>query len=328
MARSRSFVDVTERAIYLRSIPVAAELPPRVLHLIALSLVEREFAAGDVVQRAGEPVEALHLLVEGELALRKGDVQAGTISPPQSVGFLDIIARSEGSWAAVATRPTRTLELNGDRLLQLMEDHFSLFSATLRYAAERLLYEMQELPAAALSIKPETLPIAVPSRPLDLVERVLIMRSMSVFKRTNVNALSVLTEAMPEHRVAAGTELFAIGDAPTFTVFIVDGTLACTAADGRAFELGTGTAAGGVESLANKPRWYRAVAKTDLTYLRGTADALLDLMEDNFDLGMDFVAMLATGLKGLVARRLMLAGAAALTQKRDVSGLGAVPVGA
>jgi CRP-like cAMP-binding protein len=324
---ARRFVDVTERAIYLRSIPVAAELPPRVLHLIAHSLVERELPEGTALLRAGEPVDGLHLLTEGELSLVRGGVEVGRLKPPQSVGFLDILARAEGSYDAIATSPTKSLELRADRLFEIMEDHFALLRATLRYAAERLLYEMQELPEKALSLPPEVMPITVPDRPMDLVERVLVMRSMNVFRRTNVNALTVLTEHMPEMRVPAGTVLFDIGEAPTFSVFIVDGAVCCTAADGRTFTHGPGTASGGVESLAEKPRWYRAVAETDLVYLRGSGDSLLDMMEDNFDLGLDFVSMLTNGLRAMIARKAQ-AGAASLEKKRDVSGLGAVPVGA
>jgi len=208
-----------------------------------------------------------------------------------------------------------------------MEDHFSLLTATLRYAAERVLAEMQELPQQALGIAPEVMPIPIPDRPLDLVERVLLMRHMAVFRKTNVNALSVLAEAMPELRVAAGTVLFERGAAPTWTAFLVRGTVRCTAEDGRTFVYGPGTAAGGVESLAGKLRWYTAVAETDLVYLRGSADALVDLMEDNFELGRDFIAMLAMGLKMMMAKKLA-AGMGGLDKKREVSGLGAVPVGA
>ncbi len=323
----RALVDVTERAIYLRSIPVAAELPARVLHLVALSLTERELPTGHGVQKAGEPVESLHLLTSGELSLVRDGVEVGSLAPPQSVGFLDILARADGSYDAVTKTATTTLELRAERLFELMEDHFDLLRATLRYAAERLLQEMQELPAQALSFAPERMPIPIPGRALDLVERVLLMRNMNVFRRTNVNALSVLTEHMPEIRVAAGTRLFEVGEAPTFTVFVVDGTVRCTAADGRSFTHGAGTATGGVESLADEPRWYEAVAETDLIYLRGSADTLVDMMEDNPDIGFDFISMLTSGLRAILARKAQ-AGAASFGKKREVSGLGAVPVGA
>jgi CRP-like cAMP-binding protein len=297
------------------------------LHLIALSLEERTFEAGALVMRAGEAVDGLHLITDGELVLRRGDTEVGRLKPPQSLGFLDILARSDGSYDGVAVAPTRTLELRADRLLELMEDHFSLLTATLRYAAERVLAEMQELPEQALGTQPERMPIPIPDRPLDLVERVLLMRNMGVFKKTNVNALSVLSEAMLDTRLGPGSVLFEVGEAPVYTAFLVRGTVRCTTADGRSFTYGPGTAVGGVEALAGKRRWYKAVAETDIVHLKGSADALVDLMEDNFDLGRDFIAMLAMGLKMMMARKLA-AGASALDKKREVSGLGAVPVGA
>jgi CRP-like cAMP-binding protein len=320
-------VDVTERALYLRSIPVAAELSPAVLHILAQSLAERELAGGAVVQRGGDPVLALKLITEGGFDLLRGGEKVGALAAPQSFGFLDILARSDASYDVVAAGPTRTLELGADRLLETMEDHFSLLAATLRYAAERMLQEMQELPAEALAFRPEKMPIEIPSRPLDLVERVFVMRCTTVFRKANVNVLARLAEHMPEIRARAGTVLFEPGEPSPFAVFIAGGTVLCEAPDGRRFAQGPGTAVGGVESLAGRPRWFRAVAQTDVVALEGNGDALVDMMEDNFELGMAFISMLAAGLKGILVAK-AAAGQAAFAAKRDVSGLGTVPVGA
>jgi hypothetical protein len=103
-----------------------------------------------------------------------------------------------------------------------------------------------------------------------------------------------------------------VGEIPTITVFVIRGTVDCETPDGRKFSFGPGTAVGGVEAIAGKPRWYSARAASDLVMLEGRASHLLDMTEDNFELGMDFVGTLVGGPQA----------------KREVSNLGAVPVGA
>ena len=149
---ARRWVDVTERAIYLRSIPVAAELPTRVLHAVAHSMVDREFEPGEKLLEAGRPASHLELLTSGKIELRKGDVKLGEMVPPQSVGFLNILGRNEAAYDAVAVEPVQALELSAERFYDLLEDYYPLLVATLRYAAQRLLAEMQELPQEALGL--------------------------------------------------------------------------------------------------------------------------------------------------------------------------------
>lgn len=323
----RRWVDVTERAIYLRAIPVTAQLPASVLHAVAHHLVDREIAPGERLMTQGGSVKAMHLVTAGKVGLFKDGKRIGEIAPPQSVGFLNIIGRSDAPYDAIAETPLETLELTSERLLGLMEDQELLLSATIHYAAERLLSEMQELPGKMLSLPPEPIAIDVPERALDLVERVFFLRCMSAFKRTNLSALSALAEQMVERRAAAGTVLFSAGETPKATYFVIRGAVACETPDGREFGFGPGTAVGGVEAVAGKQRWYSARASSDVVMLEGRANHLLDMIEDNFDLGMDFLGAIVGGLQGILAAKASM-GVAAFAVKREVSNLGAVPVGA
>jgi CRP-like cAMP-binding protein len=321
------WVDLTERILLLRSIPVGAMLPPPVLKTIATCIRERNFAAGEVVMRQGEPIDALYLLTEGSLALTRSGQALGRLVAPQTLGFLGIIARSEGTYDATAEVDMKALELDNATLVELLEDHFSFLNATLRYAAERLYYEMQELPAEALSLSSIELPFPLPSRELDMVERILFLRTMSTFGNANLNALAVMSEQMRELRFAPGTRLWSEGDIADRSLFIVSGKVACETGDGRRFHYGSANVAGGVEALALKPRWYAATAETAVVALEGRADELIDLFEDNFTMAMDFIGVLATGLVALLERKAAM-GVQPLAIKRNVSKLGAVPVGA
>jgi CRP-like cAMP-binding protein len=321
------FVDLTERILYLRSIPVAAELPPPVLKIIASYLRERDFPKGSVLMRQGEPVAALELLTEGSLALVRNGKPFGKLAPPQSLGFLAILARSDGTYDASAEEDTRSLSLDADALIELLEDHVELFHATLRYFADRLLYEIMELPADMLEgrLRGET---AAPDRKLDIVERIVELRMLRAFRRTNLNALVALAEHLEERRVGPGETLWQKGEPADHALIVLAGTATCEDRDlDKRWQAGPRSVLGGIEGMVSKPRWYTLSAATLLVSYRLSSTAFVDLLEDDFAMGLDFISMLAGELVDLLERKALM-GKSTVGVKRDVSKLGAVPVGA
>lgn len=319
-------IDLTEKMLHIRQIPVGAMLPTPVLRVVAAHLRERTFPAGTLLMRSGEPIDGLHMLTDGGVALTRAGAPLGDLDAPQTLGFLGILARQDGPYDATAKTEVRAFELETDTLLELFEDHFELLSATLRYLAERLYFDMLELPADALGIPPNDLGPA-PDRPLDVVERVIFLRATSGLTQASVNALALMARQMREVRVKAGAPLWKVGDVAEGALFLVQGTVRCTTADGREFRYGSGTGVGGVESLADKPRWYGVDAETDVVALQGSTPQLMDIFEHQCKMAMDFMAMLARAEIGLLARRAAL-GQKPLTAVRDLTKLSAVRVGA
>jgi CRP-like cAMP-binding protein len=319
-------VDITERMLHLRQIPVATMLQAPMLRTIAGALRPRTFRAGRVLVKQGGAVDAMFLLTDGAVKLERGGAPFGELRAPQTFGFLSILARGEAPWDAIAKVETRALELETDTLLDLFADHFDLFEATLRYLAERLWFEFQELPEQMLGIAPVDLP-PVPDRPVDIVEKVLYLRKTSGFATANVNALAVMARQLEELRFPAGTEIWKAGDAGDRVITLLKGTVRCNVPDGRTFTYGPGTGMGGIDALAERPRWFTAVAETPVVGLAGHSENLLDLFEQQRKMGMDFVAMLARAQAGLLERKAKL-GQNPLAVQREAKRLGSVRYGA
>lgn len=324
---TRRWIDVTERALYLRGIPVTAKLSQAVVHAVATRLVAREVTVGERLTISGQAVEAVSLLTEGRVGLYLEGTRIGELQPPQSIGFINCVARKESSFDAIAETPLRTLELSRSALLGLMEDHYPLLISTLRYTAERLLHEMQEMPEAALGLPSEKLPLVVPQRALHLVEIIYCLRALSAFRTMNLNTLFAMAGEMTEQRFVPGKELFLAGQPAECTYFILDGWVRCATPDGRCFRYGPGTAVGGLETLAAQVRWYAAHADGPLICLLGSTDHLLDLIGDDLELGMEMAATLARGLLGVLTAK-ATRGQGGFDVPRVVSGLGSVRVGA
>jgi hypothetical protein len=62
---------------------------------------------------------------------------------------------------------------------------------------------------------------------------------------------------------------------------------------------------GGAEALAQKPRWNELVTTEPAVYLVGSREAMIDMLEDDTEVGLQFMSMLATYLLFLWDRKAM-----------------------
>jgi CRP-like cAMP-binding protein len=117
---------------------------------------------------------------------------------------------------------------------------------------------------------------------------------MVPFARSSINALAELARSLTEVRFDRGVTLWREGDAAHYILVTVSGTVVCsTRAHHETVSIGRGLALGAVEAVAEVPRWYEAVTETPVVALHGPVAALVDVFEDNFEMAMDYLAVLA-----------------------------------
>ena len=193
----------------------------------------------------------------------------------------------------VADADTLTLELDADTVWEVLEDRFPILHHLLRETSRRaidLVTRFRLDPAAGM---PECPLERRDTGDIDLVDRILFLRRMSVFERSSISALADLGRAMAQVRFEPGTTLWQEGE-PAPSVFLIrSGTLRASSAAGVVFRPGPGFPLGALEALGEAPRWYEAVTETPVVALQGHASALVDVFEDNFDMAMDYLAVIA-----------------------------------
>lgn len=292
-----------ERILSLHKIPVIGTLPAAELALIAEIARECFFPRGGVLFREGEPVEGVHVVVEGAVHVSRKGRLVGHSGPGSAVGGIGVLARDEEGIEAVADADTLTLEIAADALFELMEDQFSVFHHVLREVCLQMISVVSRFPAAIEQLPP-VVPVARERRlrDLDLVGRIMFLRQSEFFARASINALAELSRGMAEVRFDAGQTVWTVGEPSGWVLVILDGYLSCTTAAGYRFRVGPGTPPGGLEATAEAPRWYTGVAETPVFALHGRMEWVLDLFEDNFEMGMDYLAVLAKRLLELMER--------------------------
>lgn len=282
-----------ERLLHLKRIPMLSGLPGTEIAVIADAASERFFPKGAVVYREGEPVGSVHFVVQGALATHRRGAAVGRVGPGGGVGGLAVFARDPLGSQVVADEDTLTLELDRDALTEVLEDRFPILHHVLREMSRRGIDLVTRLRLDPSAGTPEC-PFADPGGgDIDLVSRIFFLRSMTVFQRSSITALAEMARAMAQVRFEPGTVLWREGEAAHAIFLLRSGRVRARGSSGVDFLPGPGFPLGALEALGESPRWYEAVCDTPVVALQGHMGVLVDVFEDNFEMAMDYLAVLA-----------------------------------
>jgi CRP-like cAMP-binding protein len=263
------------RLLALRQFPVFSALELGELAMIAENVRELVLPAGTRID-SDNGLAGVHLVLDGSL---------GGIGPRETFGLLEVLA-SRMPPAAVTELKTRTFQLGGDELGEVLEDNFGLLRALLGDLATRLV--------AAGGLRPARMRTRPPEGPLTLVERLIVLRQHMPFDDGPLQAMATLAHAAEELAWPAGFVAARAGEPAESAIVILDGTL-----QAGARTIGPGEAIGALEMLARMRHPSEIVTVTPVRALRCSAAAILDVIEDHTELG---VAMLAAFARQLLDR--------------------------
>ena len=290
-------LELTERILRLRGVPTLRTLAANELAQLAASMRTVTFKKGETLLREAEPPRSFFLLMPGTVTLRRPDKRIGTVRGPGGVGFLSFLARHAGGTSAIAETFVEALEVQADAMDEIFEDHFPVLLGTVRFVVERLIAENKVTPPPAYVPPVVSFDAMIGEKQLGIVERIFLLRRMRAFTEANVNSIATLARKMVELRPPAGEVLWNENDLAEHSYFFVKGMGSLRWGDGKFVQrIGPGYVVGGAESLVGLPRWNQLVVEEPAIVLRGTREGLIDLFEDDHDLAVRFLSMLATML--------------------------------
>jgi CRP-like cAMP-binding protein len=298
-------VGLVERILYLKKLPALAGLPTADLAAIAELQVERPVRAGDVLLESGEETRGVYFVLEGAVDCHRRGRFVGRVGPGGGLGGLVLFAQDREGVRAVAASDGRVLELDGEALLDVFEDRFRILHHVMRGTCRQLLDLVIRSKTQPFQNLPAVAPPKDATKDLDLVERILFLRTMAPFKRSSINALAELSRNTTHVRFPAGTVLWKAGEIGSTAYLVLDGIVVGRVAESDvAFRAGPGTPLGASEMMAELPRWYDATAETPVAALQGSTEALLDVFEDNYEMARDYLALWARAVLGLIEANL------------------------
>jgi hypothetical protein len=171
--------------------------------------------------------------------------------------------------------------------------------------SRQIVEHLVKFPKAVFLLQPATAGPPTPSRELDLVERIFLLRKSPVFLNASISALGQLARGLTEVRMPPGTRLWQEGEPTGWGSIIVSGSIRCTSSRGHDFAANPGIVLGSLDAVAEVPRWFNAVTETPVVALQANMQYLIDVFEDNFAMAMDYLAVQARWLLEIFDRSLV-----------------------
>ena len=138
----------------------------------------------------------------------------------------------------------------------------------------------------------------IPDRPLDLVERMTLLRQTFSFAEGNIDGIADLAKEVRESRIPKGTQIWRTGDVANYFLMPLKGKVHCEA-PGQSFKLGPSDSIGALDAMSDQPRWYNVSVAEDLVAFHVERDMLFDVLEDHFDMAMGLLRTIARGTLAL-----------------------------
>jgi HEAT repeat protein len=146
MTRTLTTLSPMERVLFLRKVALFGELPPADLQPIAGIAEERAFADGDTIAEQGEPGDAMHIIVTGEVSVIAYDGSGGpgdehvvaVRSSGDVVGEMAVITNEPRIAGLVARGDVRVLSIARPQFESILRERPETALGVIRVLCQRL----------------------------------------------------------------------------------------------------------------------------------------------------------------------------------------------
>jgi CRP-like cAMP-binding protein len=250
---------------------------------IASAMRDRSLEPGDLVFQEGDPADHVYFVVSGEVKLVRPGANDRILGGRSFIGTPDVLSERPRSRTAVATAATHLLQMRSDEWLDLLEDSFELTRRIVtNFALGVHALRLRPPPLGGFD-EPGTSAVDVPAS-LNLVERILLLREVSIFAHASIQTLTVLAELADQLSAAKGDSLPGRDGTECRLVVVASGEVSVALPDrGHEARFGRGSLVFGAAAL-NQASRYEARATTSARALAFSLEDYFDVMEEHFGL--------------------------------------------
>jgi HEAT repeat protein len=136
-------LSLMDRIVALRKVPLFRELSPDDLRHVAETAAEHLYPDGSVLAEQGDPGDAMHVVVTGEVRVLMGEKAAGAVEvarrgPGYIVGEMAILSEEPRMASLVASGDVRTLSIDRPRFRRIVQERPDMALAVMRELCSRL----------------------------------------------------------------------------------------------------------------------------------------------------------------------------------------------
>jgi len=146
-----AMATLLDRMLHLRRVSLFSALSAERLADLAHVTLERRYASGETIVRAGERGDELYLLVEGEVRLeRTSGAPLAVLRPPAFFGEMTLFDEQPRSATAIAATPCFLYSIDGDAVRRVGRRHPEVYEGLLALLSHRLRATTAHVPEGPL----------------------------------------------------------------------------------------------------------------------------------------------------------------------------------
>jgi len=272
-------LPAVELADRLRQIPLFDFVSVDELFRIAGSGRQERHEAGRELYREAEQAGAVHFLLDGSVRRSAGDGLPVELMPPVALGFEEVLEGCPLRHTVRTVDRAICLSLSGGEFLTMLSDNVVVAQGLFR-----MLLDSPRAERWRLLQRPLSAPVLPRhGRPLQALDKVMLLRQTPLLGRATVNQLLDLAACAREVPLSEGQRLFGESDPPA-AYHVLQGEVRLDGDTADAVVAGPGTTIGLSETLAGVSVGRRATVAREGRALRFEHDELFDVLADHIDL--------------------------------------------
>lgn len=138
MASYEATLSVVEKVILLQNVDVFSEVSTEQLAVLATIAREARYEAEATIYAESDPSDAMYIVLEGSVRLRRGDVEVGWVGVEEAFGTWALFDDEFRVVGATASEPTRLLCIAKDDFIDLLADNVEITRGVLKAVVGRL----------------------------------------------------------------------------------------------------------------------------------------------------------------------------------------------
>ncbi len=137
-------LTTVEKVLLLQGVDIFLETETEHLAKVAAITQEVRFAPGTVIFREGDPSDALYVVLEGSVSLRKDGVEKTIVREKETFGMWSLLDESPRLVTAVAVTEIKALKIEGEHLCDVLSSHFDIVRGILKYLARMIRRSLEK----------------------------------------------------------------------------------------------------------------------------------------------------------------------------------------
>jgi len=287
-----------EEIAALRVLPLFAGVRSDLLAPVAAQVEHRTLAPDAVLVSEGAPPDALYVIVDGRVSLRRKGVRFGALAAGEAVGELGLLDGAPRTADVIAETACRVLRIPAAPFRRTLESEPALMEALLRMLCARLRATQGSEAPDECGLVRDAGRWADDPLPVDAaVRRAAFLRRVPLFRAVSAGAAGALAQLVRPVSVVERQVLFAAGDAGDALYILESGQLEIRIGARVIARLAARDFVGEMALIDGAPRSATAVVVESGRFLRLESADFANLLATMPAVGAEFLRELAARLR-------------------------------